>query len=183
MTSFLRSLRVAAVLVCGAASAASADPLGAVGDESIISTIQGLSSIREGTDGPQIWILFAATCEKSAAMRKVVEASPTRLRVSWVPAPVDGGRRDPATARLVGADIKGMTSTFAGDLSRLPPGGEAAERQALAIESGLSRPMFRATGRPLATPTIVYRDADGLVRVVRGAVGADLFARIAVDAR
>lgn len=133
-------------------------------------------------EGPRIWILFAATCEKSAAMKEVVAASSTKLRVAWVPAPVGGGR-DPATARLVEADLEGMKAALAGDLSPLPPAGAAAERQALAIETGLARPMFRATGRSLATPTIVYRDPDGLVRVVRGAVGADLFARIASDAR
>lgn len=176
-------MRIAAFLICGAATAADATPIGAVGDESIVSTLRELSSITEGTEGPQIWILFAATCEKSVGMKKVVEASPTKLRIAWVPAPVDGGRRDPATARLVGADLKGMASAFAGDLSRLPPAGPVAERQSVAIDTGLSRPMFQATGRPLATPTIVYRDADGLVRVVRGAVGEHLFGRIANDAR
>lgn len=154
-----------------------------MGDPSIISTIQGLSSIHEGTAGPEIWILFAATCEKSAAMRRTIAASASTLRVSWVPAPIDGGTSDPATARLVGAGLADMDKAFSGDLAGLPAPGDAAARQARDIETGLSRRMFQATGRPLATPTIVYRDPDGLVRVVRGAVGADLFARLVADAR
>lgn len=162
---------------------AAADPIGAVGDPSIISTIQGLSSIHEGTAGPEIWILFAATCEKSAAMRRTIAASSAKLRVSWVPAPIDGGASDPVTARLVGAGLADLDKAFAGDVSNLPTPGEAAANQASEIETGLARRMFQATGRPLATPTIVYRDPDGLIRVVRGAVGADLFARLAADAR
>jgi hypothetical protein len=184
MIPFLRHLGVcAATLLAAAGGPAAADPIGAVGDPSIISTIQGLSSIREGATGPEIWILFAATCEKSAAMRRTIAASPTKVRVSWVPAPIDGGKSDPATARLVGAGLADMDKAFEGDLSGLPTPGEAAAHQALEIETGLARRMFQATGRPLATPTIVYRDPDGLIRVVRGAVGPELFARVTADAR
>jgi hypothetical protein len=184
MIPFLRCLGAcAAALLVAATDPASADPIGAVGDPSIISTIQGLSSIHEGVDGPEIWILFAATCEKSAAMRRTIAASQKKLQVSWVPAPIDGGQSDPATARLVGAGLNDMDKAFAGDLSGLPAAGGAAARQAQEIETGLARRMFQATGRPLATPTIVYRDPDGLIRVVRGAVGPDLFAKLAADAR
>lgn len=160
---------------------ASALALGLPGPADLPSLLSRAAGIEEGSGPRRIFILFSITCPYSRSMFDATRPYLGVATLRWVPIGL--------SERIAGAEAALVRQGTTSALQHALMNGSAAEYEANAasrITIGMHRSFLRErlepllrrhTGRPLASPTFVFRRDDG-VRIVRGALSGPLLSEM-----
>lgn len=158
---------------------ATAAPGAAVSPE-ILSQARSMRAIRTGSGRGSIFILFSTSCQFSRGLYQGSFAFGNAAAFYWIPVADGTPGGDSGAVALANADANLLHAIMAGGL-RVP---DAPEHRALAarsrdqIHATIGNAIARSTGRPLGTPTLVYRDRDGVTRLIRGGPSAAVLREI-----
>lgn len=156
---------------------------GVVGPPGLLEAIDRMHGVAEGDGRPRLRILFEFDCPRSPELHERTLKMRSAATYRWVPVPpLHAGKTAPATALFSEkADGRTLARVFRGEPSK---GGDAAAatRQAQFFLANINPMLFRATGLPFATPTMVYRGRDGETRIIRGSPNIGVLRAIVASA-
>lgn len=181
-------IALAMVLVPLAVVPALARDLGVIGPENLPSQLSSYAAIHEGYGPKTIYILFSPGCSFSKDSYVMSQGYLDKARFQWIPVSIGSPLSDNNVAWLL---ANPTTRHLQSVLTQ--PGME--ERPVSQIQKtllfqphsnrliSLLKPLlYNRTGRPLATPTFIYRSSNG-VRIVPGALPQDAFEQMISTAR
>ena len=130
-----------------------------------------MRSIRTGSGRGAVFILFSTSCQFSRALYQASFAFAQNAAFNWIPVADGTPSGDTGAVILSEADARMLHAIMAGGTAPVADARhrDLADKLRGQINATIGSAITRNTGRPFGTPTLIYRDRDGISRLVRGA--------------
>lgn len=180
-------IALAMVLVPLAVAPALARDLGVIGPENLPSQLGSYAAISEGYGPKTIYVLFSPGCSFSKDSYLMSQAYLDQARFQWVPVSIGSPLSDNNVAWLLANPTpRHLQAVLARPGLEEKPVSQIQQTLLFQPHSdrliSLLKPLlYNRTGRPLATPTFIYRSGNG-VRIVPGSLPQDMFEEMLLSA-